>query len=199
MPLFLAFILFPEDILTVLFGSAYRDAVGTLQILSIGFIINALLGPNGNTLLVTGNTRFLLVSVLIAGILNVVLNVTLIPKMGIEGAAIATAASLGMKNVLWTAKLLTVSGVHPFSRNYLKPILLTACLALALYFGVESAVSDVPVWLLVLFLLVLVTLYPLSIIITRSIDQADISMLLAIEKKSGLNLDWLKRQVKRLK
>ena len=46
MPLFLVLFFFPETVLGFLFGANYVSAAGALRILSIGFIISNLLGPN---------------------------------------------------------------------------------------------------------------------------------------------------------
>lgn len=86
LPIFLVLFLFPGAVITLLFGASYIPAVAALKILSFGFIISNLLGPNAATLTALGHPRFLMCATLTAAILNIVLNILLIPPMGIIGA-----------------------------------------------------------------------------------------------------------------
>ena len=55
---------------------------------------------------------------LASAVLNVVLNVSLIPLIGITGAAIATASSLALANMILSTKLYFLSGIHPLTVEY---------------------------------------------------------------------------------
>ena len=87
--LFLVFFLFPDLTLTSIVGAKYLPSADALRILSLAFIINNYTGPCGSTLIAMGESRFIMSSTLIGAILNVTLNVTLIPLYGFVGAAIA--------------------------------------------------------------------------------------------------------------
>lgn len=197
LPMFLIFVLFPEATLSILFGSRYIGAAFALQILSIGFFVAAVLGPNGTTLVAMGKTRFLMWATLVAAIANIVLNVVLIPPLGIVGAAIATSSSLAMRNILVSARLYLLSKMHPFTRNYLKPAIASVVLVLIIYGAVANLVSVIPFWLLPLLFVVFLGVYALSILLTRSFDREDIMMLLTIEKKLGTNLTAVKKILSR--
>ena len=197
LPVLLVFALFPEAALNIVFGSHYMAAAPALRILSLGFFTHNLLGLNGITLMAAGNTRFLGWSALAALILNIVLNVVLIPPLGIKGAAIATASSLALRNVLISVKLYSSIRVHPFTRNYLKPAIASAAVVAVIYVLARGWATGAQLWLLPLLFLLFLSVYGLTVLLTRSFDREDLMMLLAIEQKTGVNLTKVKRVLSR--
>lgn len=198
LPVFFILVLFPEVTLNILFGSRYIGAAFALQILSAGFFVSVLLGLSGTTLIAMGKTRFLMWGTLIATIANIILNMVLIPPLGIVGAAIATASALAGRNLFWVARLYLFSGIHPFTKNYLKPAIASTILGIVIYTLVRNLDSVIPWWLLALLLVSFFGAYLLSLLLTRSFDKEDISMLLAIERRAGINLSFIKRTLRRL-
>lgn len=99
LPLALALILFGHWYLQI-FGSEFTVATTALAILSVGQLINAATGTVGTLLNMTGNERDVARSVGFSALLNVALNVLLIPRMGLTGAALATALGTLSWNVL---------------------------------------------------------------------------------------------------
>lgn len=83
-----------------IFGPTYVTGWGALTILSLGQLINAATGSVGVLLNMTGHERHMVVSVGISALLNVGLNTLLIPRWGINGAAIATTISLVFINLV---------------------------------------------------------------------------------------------------
>jgi O-antigen/teichoic acid export membrane protein len=85
-----------------LFGEAFRPASTALRILAFGHLVNALCGPVGFFLTMTGH-EWLAARILGASVLlNLLLNVLLIPAMGINGSALASAATM----MLWNGAML---------------------------------------------------------------------------------------------
>ena len=99
LPVMLLVVIFPKTILG-LFGGEYVNAVGALVILTVGQIINAFSGSTDLYLNMTGKQNYFQKIIFLALLLNIVLNYTLIPLYGMEGAAIATSTSLVFWNVL---------------------------------------------------------------------------------------------------
>jgi O-antigen/teichoic acid export membrane protein len=91
--------------LLALFGSAYEDAVPLLILLSFGQLFNALCGLNGSFLVMSGNERMHAMITTIAAIVNIVAQVMIIPRYGAIGAAVVTAGTTVLWNVLmaWAA------------------------------------------------------------------------------------------------
>jgi O-antigen/teichoic acid export membrane protein len=196
LPLFMVFLLFPEVTMNFLFGSEYILAGAALQILALGFFINNLMGPSGATLTAMGKTRFLMWATLAAAGMNICLNVLLIPILGIVGAAIASMFTMISINIIRSAKLYSISGMHSLSKNLLKPILLSIILIIAIYLAAKSFLT-VTFWMLPLLFILFAILYGLSLLFTKSFDQEDINMLLTMEKKMGINFIRMKNLLKR--
>lgn len=97
-PILLLFVLWPSGVLH-LFGQDFADGATALMILAAGQFVNAATGPVGYLLVMTGHETSLRNNDLLAAILNVVLNLWLIPAYGINGAAIATSVSLASRNL----------------------------------------------------------------------------------------------------
>jgi len=168
-PLFFILFLFPEIVLNFLFGMNYIQAASALRILALGFMFHAFLGLNGLSLLVMGESRFLMLVSLSGAVSNVVLNVAFIPTLGIVGAALASLLSYCMVNILCSTKLYLLSKIHPFTRNYMKLVGISIALLVLIYAFTSLLIiySWVLPFLLILFLLLL----------TRSFDKEDIDVL----------------------
>ena len=195
-PLFLVLFLFPETVLGFLFSASYVSAAGALRILSLGFIISNFLGPNGATLIAMGHPRFIMWSTAAAVVVNVGLNAALIPPLGIEGAAIASLAAVMCSNFMNLGKLYSLEKIHPFSKNLLKPTLTSLALIFLFHFIFTRFVTVVW-WMLPVLFIVYYAVYGLAILLTRSFDREDIAMLLAMEKRAGVDLSFIKRILRR--
>ena len=99
LPIFFMLVFFSKEILW-LFGERFIEGRVVLIILSIGQFINAAFGSVGLLLDMTGNQKIFRNAVILGAVLNIILNALLIPKFGISGAAIATAAS----TIVWNLK-----------------------------------------------------------------------------------------------
>ena len=196
LPLFLILFLFPETVLSFLFGITYIPAASALRILSLGFIISNLLGPNGATLFAMGKSRFIMWATLAAAVLNIGLNMALIPPFGIEGAAIASTATLVSINLIVFWKIYSLERIQPLSKNLIKPTLTSLALVFLIQFIFGNFVT-VTWWMLPLLLILYYGVYGLAILFTRSFDKEDIAMLLTIEKSVGLDLSIAKSILKR--
>lgn len=91
-PITLVILLFPEFLLS-LFGSDFTKAGVSLQILAAGNFINCITGSVGILLMMTGYQSQYNRIIIIAAIIGISLNFILVPKMGIEGAAISSMVS----------------------------------------------------------------------------------------------------------
>lgn len=96
----LVVIIFAVPILEVLYGAKFAPAAIALRILAVGQLVNVLAGPTGTILNMTKHARFSAISVAISSGINVLLNLLLIPYFGISGAAIATATSIVVWNLM---------------------------------------------------------------------------------------------------
>lgn len=92
-PILLFLIVFPEFLLSF-FGAEFIVGKMTIYILLIGQITNAFSGSVGVIMQMTGKEKLFQNLLILALFLNIGLNLLLIPNYGIEGAAIASSASI---------------------------------------------------------------------------------------------------------
>lgn len=121
-PVLILILLFSTKIM-LLFGADFLQSSNALIILSIGTSIFAIFGVGGTVLIVSGYQKINLVNALIATILNITLNIFLIPKYGILGAAWATLSSMmfiAMARIIETRIFLKI---NPFNIKILKSVL----------------------------------------------------------------------------
>lgn len=99
LPIALALILFRVWFL-LLFGPDFTQGQTALTILSIGQLVNTGAGSVGLLLIMTGHEREAAWGVSVSAVANVILNALLIPVWGLEGAAMATACSMILWNII---------------------------------------------------------------------------------------------------
>ncbi len=121
-PVLLVFLIAPGWILD-LFGRGFRAAAPCLVILMIGQFINNLTGPVGLVLTISGWTRLQLWNAFTVVVLQSVLAVLLIPKLGLVGAAIANASAAVLVNLVRVIQVWNRLRMQPFSACLLKPVL----------------------------------------------------------------------------
>jgi len=110
-PVAIGFIVFGDWFLR-LFGAEFAVARPALTILSIGQFINASMGSVALLLTMTGHERLAARGFGIAAVANVSLNAALIPAFGATGAAIATATSLLVWNMVLAVYVYRRLGLH---------------------------------------------------------------------------------------
>ncbi len=195
-PLFVFLFIFSEVIIEVLFGPAYVPSAIALRILSMGLIINNLVGPCGVTLVAMGKPRFIMFSTLATASLNIILNIFLIPSFSIAGAAVATGVSVVSINSIKIWKLYSFSGVQPLSKNLIKPILFFTILVTIFYFIFQSFLT-INGWWLVPMTAVFYVIFALSILFTKSLDLEDLKILLVLKKKMKIKSGFLEKVLTR--
>lgn len=195
LPVFFILFLFPEVVLGFIFGPDYIPASTALRILLLGYIFHVIVGMNGLSLMVVGETRFLMISTILVFISNVFLNLALIPPFGIAGAAFATTSSYFLRNIFYSVKLYRSYGIQPFTRNYMKPLGFTIILFAVIYAFTSYTVLDF--WMLPIVLAIFLVFYVFLLLLSKSFDKEDIDMVLKIEEKTGISLGPIKKLLKR--
>jgi O-antigen/teichoic acid export membrane protein len=112
LPVALTFILAGGAIAIWVFGSEFARSHTSLAILATGQMINAAMGSVGFLLNMTGHERDTARTLLITAVMNVLLNLLLIPPFGMAGAASATAISLVAWNILLCRLVMVRIGIN---------------------------------------------------------------------------------------
>ena len=90
-----------HDYILAVFGEQYREqGAFALVVLACGYFFVLAAGPLGIFMTMTGHHRQYLYNNIATCVLNVALNLILIPRYGVNGACFATAVALALKNAL---------------------------------------------------------------------------------------------------
>lgn len=104
LPVLALFWLSGPELLVWIFGQSYSEAFWALMLLCFGHTMSAFFGSVSNLLTMSGREWVALCGLAISTLTNIALNWLLIPLYGIEGAAMATGASIIVWNFgLWIA------------------------------------------------------------------------------------------------
>lgn len=140
-PIFLCVTLFSEYLLG-LFGKDFLIGKDSLIILSVSFLLNSILGFAGQLLGVLGKSKVILINSLMAGILNIILNLILVPKFGIIGAACGTGFSLFAVNLARVCEVFIFDKFFFLNKALVKPLIVGAILAWFIFYLKSSLVYE---------------------------------------------------------
>jgi O-antigen/teichoic acid export membrane protein len=126
-PLYLSFALLAPAIMQV-FGSQYAGGASVVVLLTLVMLVATGCGMVDTVLNMAGRTTWNLANVLLALAVNVTVDLLLIPRLGIEGAAIGWAAAILTNNLLPLAQVNRSLRLHPLGRGTLTAMALAvAC------------------------------------------------------------------------
>jgi O-antigen/teichoic acid export membrane protein len=128
-PIYLLAVIFGPEVLKV-FGRNYQAGSLVIVILGLTMLLASACGQVDMVLITSGRSSWSLINGLLTMVVNIGVDVVLIPKYGITGAAIGWAVAIGVSNVMPLIQLAIVLGLHPFGRGTL-----IACVASAISFG----------------------------------------------------------------
>jgi O-antigen/teichoic acid export membrane protein len=189
-PLFVTFVAFPGDMLTLIFGGEYAQASLALIILSTGFFVQAAFGRSLDTLSALGYTNYILLANVCAFTLNIVLNLLLIPMYGFLGAAIASAAAYTLLNVVQYAVLRGLFRISPFSKWVRRTFVILPLTVLPAALAVSTVVSLSYVTLPLIPVLVGIASVAL-VAVTGCLQPQDKLPLELIEDALGISLPFI--------
>jgi O-antigen/teichoic acid export membrane protein len=132
-----------KPITILLYGARYEQSAGILALLAFGYYFNAALGFNGMTLKVFNKMRYVVALNFTTALVNLGLNVFLIPRYGAIGAAWGTLCALIFHNILKQAGLRLGTGISLFEWRYARvyvSIILTAALLLVVQLATSAPV-----------------------------------------------------------
>jgi len=181
LPLFLIIILFPGAIINILFGSNYIIAENALRILIIGYFISSLSYVSGNLVGMMGKSKLILMNIVVTSIINLILNFILVPKYGINGAAISTSIVWVILSLALLFEANYYTKIIPLKRKLIK-IFLISLLPLFLLLLIKQFIIINLVSLILLGLLFILS-YLALIFITGCLDKNDLMILRSLKRR----------------
>jgi len=112
-----AFVLAGRPFFRLVFGLEFDDSYIPLLILLGGQVVSSAAGSVALLLNMTGYERDAATRMAVAATLNIPLNLVLVPTWGIEGAAAATAVSMGAWNVMLWWRVRQRLGINSLALN----------------------------------------------------------------------------------
>jgi O-antigen/teichoic acid export membrane protein len=177
-PIFALMFLYPELILTRLYGTEYASGAIVLRILALGFVTNSYLGFRYHTIIASGDSKFLMrCSIASAGI-NAFLNFALVPHYGMVGAATASAISFASIEILMALRLWKKQNMHPFTPMYRKLTIICAFMVVSVLVAKDILLLSGAVWECAAFIIA----YFVIIKHANILDEAEIKMIAEIRK-----------------
>jgi O-antigen/teichoic acid export membrane protein len=108
--------LFSTPVIVVLYGASYAVGAWPLALLALGHVVNAATGPCGHIVTMTGRSDLVFQNSVAALVLNVILNVILIPPYGMVGAGLAWGLSIVAWNLFRLGQVWWLLRMQPFTR-----------------------------------------------------------------------------------
>ena len=144
-PFYLIMLVFAPTVLELLFGAGFEQGATALRILSATMLVATACGAVDVVLLMSGRSMLSLANLTVALTLNIGLNVVLIPRMGISGAAVAWLAAILATNLLPLLQVWLLVELQPICRAWwlagsgVAVAILFPCLTAALVLGQDTA------------------------------------------------------------
>jgi|GEM_PF-2728016 len=189
-PVVLVLGLFASDIVRVFFGNSYAPAAPALSILMFGLLFRTVVGLNGDMIRAVDRTNVEAVTAFAGLVVNFSLNVLLIPRYGISGAALATVVAYFSYNALEVLSVYRASGAHPFHANNFKPLVVALAVGLVIKGFTTEIVLNLE-HLVGIGLLVLVVQVS-AVFVTKSFSSNDLAVVEQVEETTNIELAWIK-------
>jgi O-antigen/teichoic acid export membrane protein len=122
LPIFTLLTFFSKQILSI-FGPEFVAYSQVVIILCIGQMVNAATGSTGLMLTMTGRPHINLLNSALLCVTAIFLNIYMIPRYGIVGAALVSTFSISAIQLLQLLEVWYLLGMHPYRLDFLKPIL----------------------------------------------------------------------------
>ncbi|MCK5043466.1 flippase [Candidatus Pacearchaeota archaeon] len=180
-PFFIIMVFFPGVLINILFGKEYLIAENALRILAIGAFFSSLATISSNLILMMGKTKIFLINLISVFIFNITLNIILIPKYGLNGAAFSTMLSGIILSFVLLFQAHYYTSIWPLRRKMLR-IFIVTLIPIALLRGIKQfiVINNLSLILMGLFFFLS---YVLLIFLTGCLDKNDFMILRNIKKK----------------
>lgn len=186
LPLFLILLLFPAPILSI-FGGSFVGGVTALVVLAWRNLVNVGTGICGVLLDMSGNTSLKLVNSIVTVALTLGLNILLIPRWGLVGAATASLAAAIIVNLLRLLEVFLLFRLLPYNLSFLKPVA-AGLVTLVAAWGVHQLfLTEVNLVHTAINVVILFTVYA-GMILLLGLSQEDRTVLARLRQRAGTML-----------
>lgn len=139
-----------EDITFLVLGDGFISSYHTLPWIALGVFAQGLTMYINKPYELRGNTKYIFFLLLISSIINIILNILMIPRFGINGAAYATFLSYVLYLVISLIKIKGVFPLHIEKRTVFKSVISASVMGLLLFIANESSIFRTNIFFLLL-------------------------------------------------
>lgn len=182
-PIVLIMVFFSKEIL-IIFGDKFKAASSCLIILSLGQFAHSSTGPVAFMLTMSGQSLLMLINACFILFLRITFNIFLIPKFGLQGAAVAGTISTIILNLAMSIQVFYLLKMHPYKISFFKPLLSGAFAILFIYF-IKININTVSFKIFIILLLLFIILYTTLLCLFGFRDEDKIVFNL-VKKKLGV-------------
>jgi O-antigen/teichoic acid export membrane protein len=137
LPIFLTLTFFAVPLMSI-FGEEFAAGTTGLIILAFGTLFNSGTGVCGAMITMTGHSRLTFINSIIYLGINLLLDILLIPKWGIVGAALAITISIAAINTIRTIQVYYLYRIVPYDWSFLKPIAAASIASILVYIIINT-------------------------------------------------------------
>jgi len=199
-PFALLLMFFSRNVLNILFGAEYAsvEAFSSLSILGMAFFIQSFLMTSTLMLLSIDKTKYTMVDIILAALINLALNMAFIPQYGMLGAAVATSISAIFVVLMDSVFAWRFTKMNPLDfKGILKSVfagMLSLIFIIVIYrfIGLSaSLLTLLPLFFVFLFV------YIMQLLVYKALDKNDVFILAVLEKKLGVKVKFIRKFVRR--
>lgn len=185
-PLLLLMAIFSRQIIRIIFGQDYLSATTPLAILVFGYLVYSLSYTSSNILSMAKKTKLIFYITLIFTASNILFNYLLIPKYGVNGAAVATSLSYITGSLFFVFFGYRKIRILPVSKSFFKSILAGIISIFLVYFLTRLFFVSVPLYAFIIMFMLFLAAYSLLLFLFKSFDREDIEIIKIILGKIGV-------------
>ena len=137
-PLVTGGIVLAPKIINFIYGQYFSPSILAFQILIIMAGICSLYDPFHNVLIVSEQQKKIFWIALLGALINIILNLILIPKYSLYGAAIATLITYILIFLLYLRFTIKFTSIQPFNLKFLFIFIAAALSSTVMYFGITQ-------------------------------------------------------------
>lgn len=193
-PAFLLFVIFPQNVIQIFFGQSYSDAASVLPILSLGFFLSAAVGRDRETLSAVGATTWIAIGNAAGLLVNIFLNIMLIPRYSFVGAGVASVTSIAVVHLIITAILAIRYNITPISSYSIRTFISLPAVLFPVTFLLSPWIS-ISVLTLFPFLVVSGILSLIVVGLVNGFEPDDIVIIDLVEDTIGFSVPLIRRWI----
>jgi len=184
LPVFMTTLLFAKPLLSI-FGNDFIVGASGMIILAFATMFNASTGFCGSMVSMTGRSKLTFANSVVCLVINILLDLLLIPRWGSLGAAIAASATTVLINLLRTAEVYILLKMWPHNGEVWKLIVAGAVAVSVAYPARQGLASWPMLWQLAAGMVIVWGVYAL-IIVLLGLSREDRLILSRLKGRLGL-------------